>query len=330
MSPKITDIIHQIDEKLHQTHSMQYFDFIGDVHGYANELESLLDKLGYQFRNNVWHHSNYKAVFVGDFINRGPQSRKVLKIVRAMVENKSALAILGNHEINAICYFTKRPNGLPIRIPGPANKKMLDRIRREYTNSDELENDIKWLRKLPLYYDFGNVRVVHAYWSNSHVELLHGALHEGKLKRKFLREILKGGTAVSKAFMQTTKGVEFCFPHNLVVKDNYKVRRMCYRIKWWEVSDSKTFEELSFETKFSLPRLPIPPQLTSNYEVYGAHEPPVFIGHYCVNESRSIVAPNICCIDTCVANGGSLSAYRWDGERTLLNDKIVSVKKAAV
>ncbi|MFT3739133.1 MAG: metallophosphoesterase [Breznakibacter sp.] len=325
MASKITDIIQRIDGKLHANRKLQFFDFIGDVHGHANELEMLLSQLGYQLKNNVWYHSNYKAVFVGDFISRGPESRKVLKIVRSMVENKSAYAILGNHEINAICYFTKRQNGLPIRIPGPANKKMLDKIKGEYPNIHELENDIKWLRKLPLYYDFKYVRVVHAYWSNSHIELLNGAMPETKLKRKFLREVFRGGTAISKAFMQTIKGVEFCFPHNLVIKDNLGIRRVCYRVKWWQTPNNKTFEELSFETKLTLPNDQVPLHLVSEYEVYGPNEPPVFIGHYCTETGQSVASGNVCCVDTCVAGGGPLSAYRWEGERALSGDKVRSV-----
>jgi hypothetical protein len=304
-------------------------DVIGDVHGFAVELELLLKKMGYNQHYGVWQHPTNKAVFIGDFINRGPQSRKALKIVRTMVDAGSAFAILGNHEINAILYFTKRRNGLPIRLPGPANKKMLDRIKLEYSDEADLEHDIKWLRKLPLYLDFHHVRFVHAYWSQSHIDLLHGAVKGGKLKRTLLKEVVKGGTEVSKAFMQTTKGVEFCFPPNLVVKDNLKVRRMCYRVKWWKNPTDSTFETMSYETKFSLPKSEIPPQFISEFDRYDAHEPPVFVGHYCVGPTNMVPTPNICCVDACIAGGGLLAAYRWSGENHLSEEKIVTVQRQA-
>jgi hypothetical protein len=328
MASRLKDFIHHIDDKLH-THLLPSpkLDFIGDVHGYAIELEMLLEKMGYQHSYGTWHHAEHKAVFVGDMINRGPQSRKVIQIVRSMVDAGSAYAILGNHEINAILYFTKRKNGLPFRLPGPANKKMLDRIKLEYTSEKELERDIKWLRKLPLYYDFKQVRVVHAYWSQNHIDLLHGALNENKLKRKFLREIIGGGTSVSKAFMQTIKGVEFCFPPNLVVKDNLKVRRMYYRVKWWKSPINQTFEELSFETKFTLPQIVIPDSYISQFDIYEAHEPPVFVGHYCAGNTSLIPTHNICCVDACIANGGKLAAYRWGGESHLTEENLVFVDK---
>jgi hypothetical protein len=273
--------------------NMQNIDFIGDVHGFADELESLLAKLGYHFQYNYWYHPFRTAVFVGDFINRGPQSRRTIKIIREMVEKGSALAILGNHELNAILYFTKRNNGLPLRLPGPSNKKLLDTIKAEYKDEKDLLHDIKWLRKLPLYYDFGIVRVVHAYWSQSHIELLHGALHEGKLKRSFLKEVYKGGTALSKAFMQTIKGIEYCFPPNMIVNDTTSLRRMYFRVKWWKKPNNATYDEISFETKFSLPNTTVSDNIIKDFEIYDSNEPPVFIGHYCVGLEGMMPAPNI-------------------------------------
>jgi len=49
------------------------YDLIGDIHGYACELEALLDKLGYRDSNGVFAHPNRRAIFLGDFIDRGPE-----------------------------------------------------------------------------------------------------------------------------------------------------------------------------------------------------------------------------------------------------------------
>ena len=49
------------------------FDFIGDIHGHANELKLLLDKLGYTIHNGSYTHPTRKAFFVGDYIDRGLQ-----------------------------------------------------------------------------------------------------------------------------------------------------------------------------------------------------------------------------------------------------------------
>jgi len=194
MSPKIKNIIHRIESSLAKHHHEdQKLDFIGDVHGHAKQLITLLTRLNYHSVNGTWTHSEYKAVFVGDFINRGPHNREVIEIVRAMVKCGSAYAILGNHEINAICYFTRNSKGKPLRTPGPSNKRFLEKIRMEYKNDpDTLAQHIKWLKKLPLFIDFGHVRVIHAYWNQMNIELINGALSEGKLKKKLLKEIITG------------------------------------------------------------------------------------------------------------------------------------------
>ena len=51
------------------------YDIIGDLHGYAQTLENLLLKMDYVRKSGVYQHPFRKAVFVGDFIDRGPKSK---------------------------------------------------------------------------------------------------------------------------------------------------------------------------------------------------------------------------------------------------------------
>ncbi len=85
------------------------YDIIGDIHGHADELVELLELLGYQCPNGIYRHPTRTAVFVGDFIDRGPQIREVLSLVRPMCESGNALAVMGNHEFNALAYHTPDP-----------------------------------------------------------------------------------------------------------------------------------------------------------------------------------------------------------------------------
>ena len=87
------------------------YDIIGDIHGHAGSLATLLDTLGYTLVDGVRRHPTRKAIFLGDFIDRGPQQRGVIRIVRPMIDSGTALAVMGNHEFNAICYATPRPGG---------------------------------------------------------------------------------------------------------------------------------------------------------------------------------------------------------------------------
>ncbi|MBO7938549.1 polynucleotide kinase-phosphatase [Streptomyces antibioticus] len=77
------------------THLTGPFDIIGDIHGCSAELEALLGKLGYA---DGVHPEGRQAVFVGDLVDRGPDSPAVLRRVMAMVKSGDALCVPGNHE----------------------------------------------------------------------------------------------------------------------------------------------------------------------------------------------------------------------------------------
>jgi len=81
------------------------FDVIGDVHGCRSELETLLQRLGYALvRDDVGRPvdavppTDRRAVFVGDLVDRGPDSPGVLRLVMGMVAAGHALCVPGNHE----------------------------------------------------------------------------------------------------------------------------------------------------------------------------------------------------------------------------------------
>ncbi|GHG96023.1 polynucleotide kinase-phosphatase [Streptomyces rubradiris] len=77
------------------THLTGPFDIIGDIHGCSSELEALLAKLGYA---DGVHPEGRTAVFVGDLVDRGPDSPGVLRRVMSMVNSGNALCVPGNHE----------------------------------------------------------------------------------------------------------------------------------------------------------------------------------------------------------------------------------------
>ncbi|MDQ0396146.1 polynucleotide kinase-phosphatase [Labrys monachus] len=79
------------------------FDIIGDVHGCADELRALLDKLGYAVTGSgdtlsVASPAGRKLVFVGDLVDRGPKTPEVLRIVMAAVAAGHAYVTEGNHD----------------------------------------------------------------------------------------------------------------------------------------------------------------------------------------------------------------------------------------
>ena len=72
-------------------------DIIGDVHGEYDALQDLLKHLGYD--NEGVHPTGRRLVFVGDLVDRGPNSPQVVEDVMRFVENGNAQCILGNHEM---------------------------------------------------------------------------------------------------------------------------------------------------------------------------------------------------------------------------------------
>jgi len=85
------------------------FDIIGDVHGCFDELKALLKKLGYivskqedkseAFGFHIEAPAERRVIFLGDLVDRGPDSVNVLKLVMSMVEEGTAYCVPGNHDI---------------------------------------------------------------------------------------------------------------------------------------------------------------------------------------------------------------------------------------
>ena len=103
-------------------HESGPFDVIGDVHGCLPELEQLLDKLGYAIdRDGAGRpvnasHPTRRAVFLGDLVDRGPDTPGVLRLVMGMVAEGAAFCVPGNHEAKLLKALrgknVKRSHGL--------------------------------------------------------------------------------------------------------------------------------------------------------------------------------------------------------------------------
>jgi protein phosphatase len=94
------------------------FDIIGDVHGCADELEELLEKLGYavgytigddgERSYRVFAESGRRVIFLGDLVDRGPRTPDVLRLVMAMVNAGEAFCLPGNHDAKFLRWLNGR------------------------------------------------------------------------------------------------------------------------------------------------------------------------------------------------------------------------------
>ena len=97
-----------------RTHDHGPFDIIGDIHGCFTELVELLTRLGYAVDANeaapsARHPAGRRALFLGDLVDRGPNSPAVLRLVMHMVRQESALCVPGNHDNKLMRHLQGRP-----------------------------------------------------------------------------------------------------------------------------------------------------------------------------------------------------------------------------
>jgi len=132
-------------------------DIIGDVHGEIAALQDLLAVLGYAPDGS--HPGQRRLVFLGDLIDRGPDSPAVLNLVESLVESGRAQCLLGNHELNLLRDIRKHGNDWFMKpeaqdeFPGrPVSAAAKPAIRA-------------FLATLPVVLERADLRLVHACWN---------------------------------------------------------------------------------------------------------------------------------------------------------------------
>lgn len=310
---------------------MQACDIIGDIHGCNLTLSSLLSELGYRQDNEgIYHHAERKAVFLGDFIDRGPGQREVISIVKGMRDLGSALSVMGNHEYNAIAYATvDEVTGTHLRPHSDKNAKQHRAFLDAYEDDEDAYTSvIEWFKTLPLWLDLGEIRIIHACWDKDNIEKILG-YQDGNtmLTDKLLHTSCDKHSWQFDAIETILKGKEIPLPEGKHFHDKDGNVRRNMRMRWWD-RFAKTYKQAFFGPDNALAHIP-DDEISGDYTIDYAHEEaPVFLGHYWMEGRPDLLAPNIACTDYSVAKaGGKLVAYRWDGEKRLDNNKFVSVDR---
>jgi hypothetical protein len=155
-------------------------DIVGDIHGELEALETLLERLGYR---DGEHPDGRRLVFVGDLVDRGPDSVGVLERVIPWVEAGLASCILGNHELNLLLGERKAGNGWWFgeeeRWTSHGRSGSYDsRLATEAVR----ERALAFFGSLPLVLEREDLRVVHAAWSPAAAEALSALDSAAELK----------------------------------------------------------------------------------------------------------------------------------------------------
>lgn len=336
---------------------MKGFDIIGDVHGHAAELESLLRKLGYAEKAGAYRHpEGRRAVLLGDFIDRGPAIRRTLEIVRSMIDAGSALAVMGNHELNAIHYTTadplvKMPDGSPrwLRSHSETHARQFAETVRQL--GSDLDEWLSWMRTLPVWMkttDAAGVelRFVHAAWMERTMRRLweeptgageyrfHGPFEAPRLTEAGVLDfgrrkdpVTDGPSYGYKGKEKFLTGPEKPLPSGVSYFDKEGAERTSIRVKWWvDPNEDATLADMIMAGRRAVAGLGSAvsvPWWELKFKKPWAPCPVdalTFVGHYWLDaDEAGPLTEKLACLDCSVAKGGALCAYRHDEGRTTLD-----------
>ena len=304
------------------------YDLIGDIHGHADELVELLQRLGYQKSNGTYRHPEREVIFLGDFIDRGPKIRQVLEIVRPMVEEGIAKAVMGNHELNALAFHTEDP----IRVNSFVRERSTKNIRQHsqtilQLNDDELVSYLRWFQTLPMWLELDGLRAVHACWDEQKIDAIANAIneHDG-ITPSFLQQACQKDSSLYHSVEAVLKGKEAKLPDGFYFVDKDGHKRTEMRTRWYLCPKNQSYSTYGLHSDEVGCTDLLEQSVVDAATPYPSTSKPVFVGHYWLSaEKPTILSENVACLDFSVAKKGLLCAYRWNGEQQLSDDNFVWV-----
>jgi len=306
------------------------YDVIGDVHAYYAELCALFEAMRYRY--DPTEHIfippyGRKALFIGDYVDRGPENKRVVTLARNMTRKGYAHALMGNHEFNAILWTIKDPyqEGKFLRGHSSENARLHQTFLDEANTDPEFyEMAIEWFKTLPIYLSHNKRHFVHACW---HLEALHSLQHsksvtlDNRLTQKGWMTSARPHSDDLISIETLLKGPEERMASGLFYRDAHGNRRRRARIAWWQ-ENAKTFGEAyssipSEDPLVQLPYTPSEPHALSQRirEALQAlpQDEKIFIGHIWRDGVPMPLSRSVCCVDYGVAKpSGKLVAYQDD------------------
>jgi hypothetical protein len=302
-----------------------HYDIIADIHGRFDKLAALMERMGYENDGlGFIPPAGHRALFLGDLIDPKPGHpcpggvSDTLRAVKAMCDRGDALCLMGNHELNAIYFHSKGPDGKWLRIRGSKNIAMHQGTLDDFADYKDPESEwmqvwIPWMKRLPFFLELGGFRAVHATWHPEMIDRIAGRNLECP---KFFLAASNKHTEEGEALETLLKGVEVELPVGVGFTDHTGASRRNIRARWWELPDSGIgYDGLVFPSNPAIPSAPVRAEAFAQIPGYALDAPPVFFGHY-FKPADSPVHPerhNVACLDHSAAKDGPLVAYRFKG-----------------
>lgn len=292
---------------------MSITDIIPDIHGQAEKLRLALQNLGWRRNGTTWLHPDpdRQIVFLGDFIDRGPENGAVIRIVRELMDAGRAQAIMGNHELNALHFHTADPEtGAPLRPHDKDNLFQHESFLKEFPlGASHTKDVLDWMKGLPLFIETDEFRAVHAAWIQPAIDKLREQTGTGILSQDQLIRAAQKNDALYELAEAVAKGPEARLPHPHSFVDKGKKVRHHVRVKWWN-GDARNWRQLakSVPDVNQLPDGPLPDDLFA--QIYPVGDKPVFFGHYWMSGEPELQSANALCLDYSAGTDGPLVTYR--------------------
>lgn len=309
--------------------SCEGIDIIGDVHGCALSLKALLANLEYRESDGVYYHPTRKLIFLGDIVDRGPRIKEALDLIKASVDAGQAQCILGNHEFNALAYTWPLPDtGDTKRFLRPhntRNNRLIAETLSQFASFPESWRDyLQWFKTLPLYLDFGDVRMVHACWHEEKINLFNEMGSQCHcVNDEILTRLASGDEELSSAIDILTRGTSIKLPDDRVMKGRDGLKRDFFRTKFWAKTPA-LYQDVVFQPD-PLPEDLVTRRLNDDEQAellyYDKAQAPLFFGHYWLHGKPRLQGKNLACLDYSAVKYGRLVAYRFDGEQVLDESK---------
>lgn len=285
---------------------------IPDIHADLTRLEVCLEAA-----------KGRQIAFLGDFIDAGNALKKsddlkVLREVRSLIDDGGALAVMGNHELNAILFHRRDRNGAPLRKHSSKNvsqhASFLDQLGFATPAAIEWT---EWFLTLPFWIELDGLRLVHACWDQNAMDVVKERRPDGRLMADDLEEVALKQTEFARAVEALTSGPELRLPDKCGFHDNKKNWRTEVRLAWWKPLQG-SWRDLALAVP-NVNQLPDTPVIgAEDIIVYGEGEKPVLVGHYKMKGEPVIETGQAACLDY----PEKICVYHWSGEDGLLANNI--------
>jgi len=147
-------------------------DIIGDIHGEYQVLENLLEQLGYD--KNGYSSTGRRLVFLGDIIDRGPDSPAVIEKIIDLIDNGRAQCLMGNHELNILLDRGLPGNGWFIQ---PNQLEKTGEFQSRLVDPHKINEYLEFFYSLPLVLENDSLRLAHACWHGPSVARLRNDMN---------------------------------------------------------------------------------------------------------------------------------------------------------